>query len=218
MASSTIRLTGVLLALWTVTLSDGMLLLPMPAMDEYTHLEEAAAQQAKATPGPDDFTATVSPDKTEPAFLETTEADDITEPHLLLVCPSSTHGHVYSTIWYAYTPTGLRCGLYLNLVQFYDTGCTQSIANVTHSLTNYGALIIYGDTCNHNATYQCLRSAEVGYRNEEFTFSVANCTVSRVKPPDRRPNAVNHLGNSATRLTISSLILAIGSTIMHSMY
>lgn len=102
---------------------------------------------------------------------------------LKLLCPDENPDQFLSTSWYL-----LAKDLMIRLYRITEQGVVYKYEdsyilppgmNVTHDITNTSAIMIYGDTCNHTVTYQCMRWARVGYVNQVYNFSVINCTVSK---------------------------------------
>lgn len=165
-----------------------------------------AAQSDDVTTGPPSTTFTSS--------LRFKSLPSPTATPLQLVCPNSNHTHFLETSWLILTAEDIGYRLYHikqqgDVYNYKDWSKTQSGMTVAHNLTSKDSLMIYGDTCNHTATYQCRRSARVGYRNEVHSFSVANCTVVRKVDIGSHVNVVAPV-NTSPRLTLANVILAIG--------
>lgn len=139
---------------------------------------------------------------TDPSFFSAT-------PPLKLICPGVMNPDKFlSTSWYMVISEKMF-GLYRidkqGLVSTYKAWYNISGINVRHNVTSTKALMVYDDTCNHTATYRCMRSARLGYSDEVYSFSVANCTLLQKIVP--RGSVT--LGNASPRLLSSILILAI---------
>lgn len=133
---------------------------------------------------------------------------------LQLVCPNSNPHHFMTTSWLILTEDNITYRLYRieqrgHVSKYKDWYNIQSGMKVTHNVTSKDTLMIYGDTCNHTAIYQCKRSARVGYTNEVHSFSVSNCTVARKVHIGSHVNVFAPV-NTSPRLTAASFPLAIG--------
>ena len=142
---------------------------------------------------------------------------------LQIVCPNSNPQHFLATSWLILTDEDIMYRLYRisqqgDVTKYKDWYNTQSGMKVTHNVTSKDTLMIYGDTCNHTATYQCKRSARVGYTNEVHSFSVSNCTFARKVDIGSHVNLFAPV-NTSPHLTAASFTLAIGPIVWFiSMY
>lgn len=148
-----------------------------------------------------------------------TAASEITAPtyhvdkHLKLICPNTHADRFLSTSWFLQTGRGM-IGLYRidqkGLVFSYKDWYNILFGtNVTHNVTDAKVLSIHLYTCAHTATYWCKRSGRVGYKNEVYSFSVANCTMFRTIDP-RFYTTDAYPGNTSSYMRSSIPMLAIG--------
>jgi hypothetical protein len=124
----------------------------------------------------DDVT-TEPPSTTFTSALRFKSLPNPTATPLQLVCPNSNPHHFLETSWLILTAEDIMYRLYRisqqgDVSKYKDWSSTLSGMKVAHNLTSADSLMIYHDTCNRSATYQCRRSARVGYTDEVHSFSV----------------------------------------------
>lgn len=82
--------------------------------------------------------------------------------------------------------------------------------NVRLNLTDPYTITIYDDVCNHTEIYYCMRSAQVGFQNEQYTFRVDNCTVVKGDPKE---TAVTLANAAPDLISASSLMITAGAVL-----
>lgn len=169
---------------------------------------------------------TSKPELARSQVPESVEETPTTEPQpvdvsgstpLKLVCPSVNPERYHTTAWYL-----LRGTSFFGLYRIdHESGRVSEYLgrrrlNETLNVTDPPNLTIFDDTCKHTGTYQCQRNAHVGFRNERYTFHVANCTVfSRDGNYTAFRNTASH-----PMSTTSGLMIAAGAvaSILRSCY
>lgn len=132
-----------------------------------------------------------------------------------LTCPRENPERFMAFSWYQVV-RGTKRGLFY----IQDNGTAleyeleESISATHKFLGSNSTLLISPISTGYEGSYECSRWANVGHRNEQYSFSVSNCSVTLiVKPPSpsvwAKGGSTKPSVSSLTLLTLSSLGILI---------